>query len=621
MKLIHILLALLISFVSFGNDKITKTKKVNAEKVTIFLKGAQVSGTEKVSLQKGESIVKFTGLPSDIDTKSIRVKAFGDITILSVNPKKDFLNNSADVKNTDLQKKKKELEQNIIKKDIEIDVLNKQLEFLSKNQYIGGTLEGINLEKLKAANKYYTTQISGISFTKEKLRQKKNELQKLLNKTFKEINEAREEEQKPTYAVIVKVDVATAGSFNFDIDYFTKNAGWFPGYDLRIKTITKPMILNYRANVYQNTGIDWNNVKLILSTANPEVSDAIPEMKTYYLDFGLLPPRYNNSKIMRVSGRVYDSGNRRPIAGATVMIKNSTIGTITDSDGKYEISIPANANRLVFSFIGTETQERYISRDIINVGLVSNQMELDEVVVSFSRELMIEDAPVSKSAPMRIRGASSIISPVATNQVKQQTSMEFEIKKPFSIPADSKNHSVAIDAFEVPTDFKYIAFPKIKQKVFLKGFVEEWETMNLIDGEANIFFEGTFTGKTLLDLQSFSNTLEIPMGIDKSISVKRVARKQFSSKKFIGKNRETVRVWEISVRNNKSEPIILGLFEQIPVSKNDAIEVSDVKLDGGKLNKSTGKVTWKLKLQPGENIVKTVSYTVKHPKNMRLIVE
>lgn len=309
------------------------------------------------------------------------------------------------------------------------------------------------------------------------------------------------------------------------------------------------------------------------------------------------------------------------------MVKNSNIGTITDVNGFYEITIPAYAEYLVYSFIGMETQERLINNTNINVNLFSSQLKLDEVVAvgygtNTDRQLMgsVAGVQVKKSnEPIRIRGISSI--PVQTEVSKRQSNVEFAIKKPYSVPSDSKNHALEIDAFEVPADYIYNSSPKIKPVVLLNAQVVNWEQMSLLDGEANLFFEGTFTGKNLLMLQSFSDTLNIPLGNDRDIIVKREEDKKFSSSKFLGAKKETTRAWKITVRNNKNANVKIEVFDQIPVTTNDEIEITDIKLNGGKLDNETGKVTWNLILSAGEQVEKILTYTVKHPKNKRLIIE
>lgn len=626
MKTFLFLIALFITSFSQATEKNIIKETIEIQNVTVYMKGAQIAGSKDIKIPAGQSTLLFTGLPSDIDSKSIRVSAEGSLSIFSVNLSKDYLGEKDNIEK-EFTDRKKLLEILIRKGATDIQILDKRLEFLSKNQNVSGNQTGVQLDKLKAADDYFNSEITKIYYDRQSIQQINDSLGNQLNLIENQIHESRSSVNQIPGNIEVVVDAPAAGQFRFEVEFYTKNAGWFPVYDIKVNSVEKPLNLNYRANIYQSTGVDWKNVNLKLSSANPDLPDALPEMKVYYLDYGVQPPTYDKNKPSKVSGRVTSAEDNTPVIGATVMVKNSSIGTITDVNGFYEITIPAYAEYLVFSFIGMETQERFIDNANINVNLLSSQMNLEEVVVvgygtNNERQLMgsVAGVQVKKSnEPIRIRGISSI--PVQTEVSKRQSNVEFAIKKPFSVPSDSKNHALEIDAFEVPADYIYTSSPKIKPVVLLNAQVVNWEQMSLLDGEANLFFEGTFTGKNLLTLQSFSDTLNISLGNDRDIIVKREEDKKFSSSKFLGSKKETTRSWKITVRNNKSAKINIELFDQIPVTTNSEIEISDVELNGGKLDDETGKVTWNLNLSPGEQVEKILSYTVKHPKNKRLVID
>jgi hypothetical protein len=92
------------------------------------------------------------------------------------------------------------------------------------------------------------------------------------------------------------------------------NAGWFPSYDIRAKNINEPVQLIYKANVKQDTKVDWTNVKLKFSSADPNVSGVAPKLQTYFLNYNTLPPTYKLTT-NSVRGKVVDS-NGEPLPGA-----------------------------------------------------------------------------------------------------------------------------------------------------------------------------------------------------------------------------------------------------------------------------------------------------------------
>lgn len=143
----------------------------------------------------------------------------------------------------------------------------------------------------------------------------------------------------------------------------------------------------------------------------------------------------------------------------------------------------------------------------------------------------------------------------------------------------------------------------------------------MLEGEANIFFENTFIGKTVLDARYVSDTLDISLGRDKGVSVNRIRVKDYSSKKFIGTRKEESVGYEISVKNNKPSTINMVLMDQIPVSRLGEISVDLIQLSGGNLNSNTGSIQWEFILEPNHTKQFSLVYSVKYPRNQNLTVE
>ena len=134
-------------------------------------------------------------------------------------------------------------------------------------------------------------------------------------------------------------------------------------------------------------------------------------------------------------------------------------------------------------------------------------------------------------------------------------------------------------------------------------------------GEANLFFEGTFLGKSNLDVASAGDTLNISLGRDKGVVVKRTLLKEYSSRKFIGSNKTDTRQYEIVIRNNKQQAISITVDDQFPISTMKEIEIQDRKYDGAKLDDDTQKLTWQLTVDPKKENKIGFKYEVKYPRD------
>jgi uncharacterized protein (TIGR02231 family) len=164
-------------------------------------------------------------------------------------------------------------------------------------------------------------------------------------------------------------------------------------------------------------------------------------------------------------------------------------------------------------------------------------------------------------------------------------------------------------------NYQYSIAPKVDPDAFLMAGAAGWEAFNLLPGEANVFFDGTFVGKSYIDPQSIKDTLYVSLGRDKRISVKRTQLKDFTSRAFIGTNQKEAYAFEIIARNNKSEMIRIIVEDHLPVSKNNLIEVTAGKTGGARYNQTTGKLVWELTLKPNESKQLLYDFEIKYPKD------
>ena len=263
----------------------------------------------------------------------------------------------------------------------------------------------------------------------------------------------------------------------------------------------------------------------------------------------------------------------------------------------------------------------------MTVLMKEDSKSLDEVVVVGYGTQSVSDKLQGKTSGIniKIRGVGSIqkeeSTPLPTNQVENQTAVEFVIKTPYTVVSDNKNITIEMDRYDLSADYEYYCVPKIDKDAFLLANVVDWEKYNLLEGEANIFFENTFVGKTILDVRYLSDTLNISLGRDKNVMVSRDKLKDSNKKQFFGSKKEDTKTWKVAVKNNKKQPVNFVLLDQIPVSTMEEIEVVPENLSGGTLNKDNGQVKWKFTLKPSAKNELELKYKVKYPKERTLIIE
>ena len=617
------MLLLFFSFAAVAQEtQIPINSKINH--VTVFISGAQVQRqTESVDIPQGVSQLVFSGLSSAIEAQSIQAKGEGNFTILSVTQQKNYLleRKNSDQKTTYLTNIT-DLTDKIAALRNESEVYKAEEEMLVKNQVVMGPNVNYDLVKLKQA----------LDFQKQRLTEAKNKqvninkeiikLQLELDKYRKQISEVDGKGLKNSNDVVVKVSAKAATKGKFQLTYMVNNAGWYPTYDIRAKDVSSPIELVYKANVSQSSEEDWKNVKLTLSSGNPTTNSVKPSLAAY--NIGFVSAGYYgtgaNTMIRSVKGRVISAEDNLPLHGAAVRVKSTSVATVTDANGNFSLQIPLGANTLEFNYIGFDMKEQLINNSQFTIRMEPSTATLNEVVVTGygSAAKQMKEAP----APIRIRGLNSMTSnAVEVNTVEKQTNVTFDIQNPYTILSDGKQFSVDIGNYDFKADYEYYAAPKISSEAFLTAKINGFNDINLISGEANIFFEGTFLGKTLLDIQNASDTLTLSLGVDKNVLIKREKQKDFNERQFIGSSQRDSRHFVIDIKNRKSQVVNLIVQDQLPISTNNDITVEKQDISKAQLDEINGILTWKISLQPNEQKKLVLKYQVKYPKNKPINIE
>jgi uncharacterized protein (TIGR02231 family) len=209
---------------------------------------------------------------------------------------------------------------------------------------------------------------------------------------------------------------------------------------------------------------------------------------------------------------------------------------------------------------------------------------------------------------------------ISTYTMVVQTSIaaEFDIAIPYTIPSGGDGQMVDIQTHQLPAFYRHYTVPKLDKDAFLVANVTGWDGLNLLSGNANIYFEGTYVGQSYLDLYNTNDTLQLSLGRDNKVIVERKNLKDFSSRKTVGTNKKDEYAYEIVIRNTKKEAIDITIEDQMPVSKNGQIEVEILDKGGAEYDEVTGKLTWKLTVSPSESKSVRFRFSVKYPKGKRL---
>ncbi|WP_405212093.1 mucoidy inhibitor MuiA family protein [Dokdonia sp. Asnod2-E02] len=602
-------------------------------KVTVYLSGAQVERSSQVTIAPGTTSILFDNLSNDVNENSIQISGLDNASILSINFGINYLTekrNSAQIDS--LNTLKTSLEVKILKLNSKMSGLSKEEEVISANQRLGGTSKELDISKVKELSTYYRTRVTEIKNAIVDAQLEKSKIQKHIRDIEKQFAELNVTEEKSKGQITLKLSSEETTTLNLILKYNVREAGWYPEYDIKATGTDAPLDVSYKAHLYQKTSEDWDNVQLVLSTGDPNTNNIKPTVDTKHLRFVNRSYRNNstttraynykyNPNIKTISGIVTEDNG--PLPGANVIVKGTSNGTQTDFDGKYTIQVN-EGETLMFSFVGFSTTEIPIHASIINANLEADN-QLDEVIVTAQgmkrkRSVLgyavseVKELFSSSSDDVKIRGYSSI--PTATGDIKTEgiTNTKFEINKPYSIDSDGDVTVIEIDSFMIPASYEYYVAPAINENVFLTASIKDWINYSLLPGEANVYFEGSFSGKTYLNPLETTEKLSISLGIDPNLIVKRKELDNFKSKSLIGSQRIINKEYEVVVKNNKSKPVTVKVVDRVPISQNKEIKVGKIVTGDALYDEDTGILEWTLTLSPASSNSKQFSYELKYPK-------
>ncbi|MEL6275600.1 MAG: mucoidy inhibitor MuiA family protein, partial [Bacteroidota bacterium] len=616
------------SFATLGATNIdTINSTINS--VTVFREGAQVYRTAKINVPRGTNTLTFVSLTASLDPSSIQVKADGEFTLLSVSHRIDnFTVIEKEATVAALEKEINKVDRQIRRLQTKLRINKDEEDLLQANRDFSGEQTGLAADDLQRGVDYHRERLTEIRLSNLELSEELTRIQEERSKTLAQIDELSGKRLKKTSQVLVKIAADEATQASFILSYLVQDASWTPNYDIRVKDVTKPVSLTYRAEVAQNTGEIWKDVKLTLSTGNPSESAQAPSLTPWRLQnrgngYAYLKTEKPNDTpnfkagSQTITGIITDAETGDPLIGATVYVQGSSTGTVADIDGRYSLQVPEGATEISISYTGYERINVPINNSNLNVALESGAVLDEVVVIGYGRP---RSARRSNSRS-RIKPTRRAPKPVPVKVTRKITTVNFEIVLPYTIPADGKAQMVEINKHNLPVYYSHVVIPKKDPDAFLTAAVTKWEQYNLLSGEVQLFFEGTYLGQSYLDVSTLSDTLKLSLGRDKGIIVERHAVEEFQSNQFIGSKQKSSRGWEIVINNQKNAPVDITILDQVPISSNSNIDVKVDLPSNAEYNEEIGQLRWRLQLAPSEQQRLRFSYNVRYPKHVRLQLE
>jgi uncharacterized protein (TIGR02231 family) len=549
-----LIFALCLTIVKANATETEKTIKSKPEKIIVFTQGAQVHRNTLVSLAAGQNTIVFSGLENCINTAAIQASGNGNFIITDVQhevhyPELDKAKLTGDVRYKKLLKQVNDSlqELNYLLEDIayKSEALATEKNVLLNYSLYKGQSKRDSIASLKDGLTYLRDKLYNINAEQLKLKREREKLEaKKMALNERVVNVSRElsnqnstgEVEQVDYRILVHVIADQATQATVNLNYYITNAGWTPSYDLRAMSSDQNVKLTYKAQIHQQSGIDWGNVKLVLSTANPNRSYNIPALSPWYLGYN--PVKAYSNKDMKLSS---------PASGAVASEKKKA-----------------------------------------------------------------EDIDLEESQYMVTAQNAYDYTSVSENVIET----EYEIKLNYNIPSDGKEHFAAIMVKDLKTTYRYKAIPKLNNNVYLTAVLSDWEDAITMGGQASIYFDGSYVGATNLTPGGTEDTIQLALGIDKNIAIKRQKIKEKCSQKVLDNDILHQYTYEITMKNSRNTKIEIEVEDQVPLAQDKTVTIERKEISGAKYDEVTGVLKWRSTIQAKDSKKLTLMYQVKAPKYM-----
>ncbi len=428
----------LVSGIGYASPEKPQEVKAPITSVKVCLNAALITHTQKIKLKAGMNKLAFVGLAMNIDKHNISLRNIGksellslqlvslsDTTEISTLPP-DLLNMIRNSKDSIIS-----IEKNIEKLSFELDGLKLEQQMLLKNDDIIPNSKLISLAELKLTSDYYRDRYASVSMD---ILNKQHALTQLKKNKVKALKSAFDVENAEENAMNICILIAEINNSEADytadleLSYLTGGSGWIPVYEI-FAAGNKSLKINYRAKILNNTGIDWDNLNITLSTADPSQYYSAPDLDPFI---------------------------------------------VSRSDGyKYQNNYNKEDNEDAQSQLQSQIQR------------MNSSGSLEE------EEILTPDREIT-----------------------------FNISKKYSFRSGSTPSLIDVTNYDLAPEFLYRTAPKKEEQVYSIARIKDWEKLNLIDGEASIYNNGNFLGKSYIRPSDFEDYMELPLGVIDNIIVK-----------------------------------------------------------------------------------------------------
>ncbi len=554
-----IILAFCIATFKANASETEKVVKSKPEKIIVYTQGAQVHRNALVNLIAGQNTLIFTGLENCINSSAIQASGNGNFIIADIQHEIHYPELAKAKLNGDVRYKKllKNVNDSLLELNYLIEDINSKYDALSTEKNV---LLNYSLYKGISKRDSIASLKEGLSYLREKL----------FNINTEQLKLKREREKIDQKKIILNERLVNVSNELANID----NTGEIEKVDYRILVhVIADQAIQASVNLnYYITNAGWTPSYDLRAISNEQ------NVKLTY-----------KAQIHQQSGSDWGS----------VKLVLST----ANPNRSYELP------ELSPWYLGyTNYNYKKLKDNSLAVPSVNKSSYLEKNQQGYSSITMEQDAVKAQNAYDYTTVSENVIE------------TEYEIKLNYNIPSDGKEHFAAIMVKDLKTIYRYKAIPKLNNNVYLTAVLPDWEDAITMGGEASIYYDGSYIGETNLVPGGTEDTMQLSLGIDKNIAIKRQKIKDKCSQKILENDILHQYTFEITIKNSRNSKVEIEVEDQLPLTQDKTITIERKELSGAKYDEITGIVKWRSIIQAKDNKKLSLVYQIKAPKTMPVAV-
>ncbi|CAH8612527.1 unnamed protein product [Schistosoma intercalatum] len=427
---------------------------------------------------------------------------------------------------------------------------------------------------------------------------------------------------------------------DLEITYTVDHVSWTPSYDIRLSSSTATLKIIYYGTIRQNTGEDWELGKLTLSTAEQDHFNDVPQLKLEQLSFknseNVVRRRQQTDKFIRKSkARSFhsDDSNDYQTISSLFPLKEIDTEQYHYNECKNETYNPINQtindsrSRLERSFLNGGNHQRSLSTQRYYINKNENHLNNDlDYVLTHCPSSSLDSVIFKHDNGNKQLFMHKSYSNTYSSNKNYFPSLAFDIPKPPKyIKGNGEPHRVIIGTLEFKPKLQYITIPKQTPKAFLRVTMHNISEYALLEGQASVYIDSNFIGKTKLSATAVQEEFTCELGYDPGIRVTYMPKHKYKKTgTFLGnKSMSIVFKQVISVENSYPRSMKLLVIDQLPVSTEDKLKIHLIepsiknpeKYDPTKPIRisKTKSIEWDIELAPYESRELVLKYLVEHP--------